>query len=193
MWLHEYRVCDKGVSCVPRRPFSGPRCLTPPFLRHRRRCTLFSPPHLRGNRCCMLLCCCLSTAKVSPMCLMDLPVRFSVRFRVPPRRSWAAGPCHCLSPGVSERRRGGDEIGLIMAALFPFCSVCGACARVGRETPGQTEAHKGRGPFSTDCQHAPPCAGRAELPPSQPFTHIKALSHSVGTLTFAFCWTQRIF
>lgn len=30
----------------------------------------------------------------------------------------------------------------------------------------------------------------AELLPSQPFRHIKALSHPVGTLTFAFCWIQ---
>lgn len=51
------------------------------------------------------------------MCLMDLPVRFSVRFRVP-QQSSAAEPCHCLSLGVSESRQGGDEIGLIMAALF---------------------------------------------------------------------------
>ncbi|TNN36068.1 hypothetical protein EYF80_053760 [Liparis tanakae] len=65
---------------------------------------------------------------------MDLPVRFSVRLGVP-RRSCAAGPCHCLSPGVSERRQGGDEIGPIMAALF-LRSVCGGCAHVDQETPG---------------------------------------------------------
>lgn len=73
--------------------------------------------HLRGNQRCMLLCWCLSTAKVSPMCLIDLPVRFCVRFSVP-QQSWAAGLCHCLSLGVSESRQGGDEIGLIMVALF---------------------------------------------------------------------------
>lgn len=120
--------------------------------------------HLPGNRRCMLLCWCLSTAKVSPMCLMDLPVRFSVRFRVP-QQSWAAGPCHCLSLGVNESKQGGDEIGLIMTALF-LCSMCWSCAPVDQETPGQTETHKGSGngwpwPILHSlpcCQHAPPSA-----------------------------------
>lgn len=75
------RAVYRGFSVA-----SGPWCLTPPFLCHRWRCTLFSP-RLCGNQHCMLLCWCLSTAKVSPMCLMDLPVRF----RVPPAKPsiWA--------------------------------------------------------------------------------------------------------
>lgn len=46
-----------------------------------------------------------------------------------------------------------------------------------------------RGP-ATLPTHTTFCS-RAELLPSQPFTHIKALFHPVGTLTFAFCWIQR--
>lgn len=135
------------------------------------------------------------------MCLMDLPVRFSVCSRAPPplpkRRSRAHEPCCCLSPGAGGSRRGGDEIRLIMAALF-FGWMRRSRVPVDQETPGQTETHKGSGegsarPFLCSLPTYTTFCSSPELLPPQPFTRIKAVSQPVGTLTFAFCLIQSIF
>lgn len=130
------------------------------------------------------------------MCLMDLPVRFSVCSRVPPAEATPA-PCRCLSLGAGKSRRAGDEIRLIMAALF-FGWMCRSRAPVDQETPGQTETHKGSGkgsvrPILCSLPTYTTFCSRGELLPSQPFTRIKAASQQVGTLTFAFCLIQSVF
>lgn len=205
--LEVYGVCDttyKGCCCVSRGSLlwlficqwpamPDPSLSLSPLALY----SVFS--HLRGNQRRMLLCWCLSTAKVSPVCLMDLPVRFSVRFRVP-QQSWTAGPCHCLSQGVSEPRQGGDEIGLIMAALFlcymvlKLCSCGPGDAWSNRDTQRLWKrlavAHS---PQSAMLPTYTTFCSLAELLPSQPFTHRKALFHPAGTLTFVFCRLQRIF
>lgn len=183
------RAVCRGFSVA-----SGPWCLTPPFLCHRWRCTLFSP-HLCGNQRCMLLCWCLSTAKVSPVCLMDLPVHF----RVPPAKLsvWTlplfVPRCQWVEAGWGWDRVDNGCFVLLLDVL-KLCS-CG---------PGDAWSNRDRQrlwkwlavayspqpaplpTYTTFCSHA-------ELPPSQPFTHIKTFFRPVGTLTFVFCWIKRIF
>lgn len=152
--------------------------------------------HLRGNQRCMLLCWCLSTAKVSPMCLIDLPVRFCVRFSVP-QQSWAlplfVPGCQWVDTGWGwDRADNGCFVPLL--DVLELCSCGPGDAWSNRDTQRLWKrlamAHS---PQSAMLPTYTTFCNRAELLPSQPFTHIKALFHSVGTLTFAFCWIQRIF
>lgn len=161
------KVKKKRVLCFTlQRLFSWQRPITPdpsfslsPLALH----SVFS--HLPGNQRCMLLCWCLSTAKASPLCLMDLPVRFSVRFKLsaPAKLGGRALPlfvpgCHWVEAGW---RWDTADNGLFVLLLDVL-----KLAPVDQETPGQTETHKGSGngwPWPIlhtlpRCQHAPPSA-----------------------------------
>lgn len=155
--------------------------------------------HLCGNHCCMLLLWCLSTAKVSLMCLMDLPVRFSVRFRVPQARlnGWAlplfVPVCQWVEAGWGWDRADNGCFVLLLDVL-KRCSCGPGDAWSNRDT--QRLCKRLAVAHSPQSAMLPTCStfwSRAELQPSQPFTHIKALFHTVGTLTFSFCSVQRIF
>lgn len=97
---------------------SGPWCLTPPSLCHRWRCTLFSPISVATAAACH--CCDVCPQlRCRAVCLMDLPVRFSVRLGVPPAelRAWALP---LIVPGVS-----GVEAGWGWDMLDNGCFVLG--------------------------------------------------------------------
>lgn len=196
------KVLKKGCCVSLCRGFSagsGPSRLTPPSLCHHLHCTLvFS--HLPGNQRCMLLCWCLSTAKVSPLCLMDLPVRFSVRFKLsaPAKLGGRALPlfvpgCHWVEAGW-RWDTADNGLFVLLLDVLKLCSCGPGDAWSNRDTQRLWKrlamAHS---PHSAALPTRTTFCSHTELLPSQPFTHIKALFHTVGTLTFAFCWLQWIF
>lgn len=192
----------KRVLCFTlQRLFSWQRPITPdpsfslsPLALH----SVFS--HLPGNQRCMLLCWCLSTAKVSPLCLMDLPVRFSVRFKLsaPAKLGGRALPlfvpgCHWVEAGW-RWDTADNGLFVLLLDVLKLCSCGPGDAWSNRDTQRLWKrlamAHS---PHSAALPTRTTFCSHTELLPSQPFTHIKALFHTVGTLTFAFCWLQWIF
>lgn len=189
-----YGVCDAKQTEFGPKLFSRQRPVMPdpslplslPALHS------VSPPSLwqpAPNCHCVGVC---SQLKVSPAPLMD-----------PPSPPWGPlpSPRRCLSSGWRwvTAGRGGDRTDngrFVLRLDVSKPSSCGpGDAWSNRDTQRLWKrlaaAHSPRSPcHPASTQHLlQPNA--AELLPSQPFRHIKALSHPVGTLTFAFCWIQR--
>lgn len=150
---------------------------------------------------CMLLCWCLSTAKVSPsMGIMDLPVRFSVGFRVP-QQSWTAGSCHCSSQHVrAEAASRWDMVhnGCSVSVLYvsELCS-CGP-----EDAWSNRDAQRLWLRLAT--AHSPQSAMlptsftffcRSQSLPSQPFTYLTffAMKYHGGSVKKEFCTSLDFF
>lgn len=163
-----FKVSQSCVSATLLRLFSwrclmisDPTLLSPPLMLN----SVFS--HLCGNHSYLPLWICLSTVKVSPVCLMDLPVCINVRLRVPlpPRPAESRGwVLPLFVPGVSNCEWDTADNGCFVH--YAGCAeavVLWTRRRLVKQRHTKALETDGRSPFSTVCcaasiRHLPqPC------------------------------------